>query len=370
MKKTLMISCFDWYKVRLEPIREMLIECGYDVTVLIADFDHIKKMQIAGKYDECTYIYVPPYKNNLSIQRIHSHFFFGKSVNEWLNDVKPELIYCQVPPNNVAKYCTRYRRENPHTKLILDIIDLWPESIPLGKIKKTLPVKIWKGWRDDAVDIADHIFLECELYQKKLGLGLDKSSILYIFKEQTEEEQILIKKIIREKRDEEKIRFAYLGSMNHIIDIDGIISVVKKIKNHGYECEFHAVGDGESRERFKAAVESTGCKAYFYGSIFDELEKIKILAPCNYAFNMMKGDISVGLTIKSIDYLSYGLPLINNIKGDTWKLVEDEGIGVNVEAKNIPNIVRIESKGVIDIYQKKFTRRTVTQSVEKIIRGL
>ena len=30
-----------------------------------------------------------------------------------------------------------------------------------------------------------------------------------------------------------------------------------------------------------------------------------------------------------MDYFCYGLPLINNIQGDTWELVEQYGIGVN-----------------------------------------
>ena len=39
----------------------------------------------------------------------------------------------------------------------------------------------------------------------------------------------------------------------------------------------------------------------------------------------------MGLTMKSIDYLSFGLPLINTIGGDTWDIIEKYGIGVNVD---------------------------------------
>ena len=70
---------------------------------------------------------------------------------------------------------------------------------------------------------------------------------------------------------------------------------------------------------------------YFYGAVFDQMRKIKILGNCDFAFNMMKESVLVGLTIKSIDYFSMGLPIINNIKGDTWEIVRRYGAGVNVD---------------------------------------
>lgn len=337
-KKALIISCFNWYKTRLRPVRELLLVRKYDVTVLIADFEHITLSPVEIRYPECTYVSVPQYKMNISLQRIRSHLNFGKKVNYWIEQNRPDLIYCQVPPNNVAKYCYKYKRLHRDTKLILDIIDLWPESIPVGrKLKSMLPMKVWKRWRDDAIVSADYVFTECNLYQEKLKdyLNPKKTSTLYLFKEQSDEERNLISAIIREKEqnvsdNHNVIKFAYLGSMNSIIDIDGICSVITQFQKDGYFCELHAIGDGESRKKFEEDIQAVGCKTYFYGLVFDEIKKIKLLAPCDYAFNMMKSEVNVGLTTKSIDYLSYGLPLINNIKGDTWKMVEKEKVGINV----------------------------------------
>ena len=42
-KRAVLISCFDWYDTRLKPIRDILIEMGYEVTVLTSDYDHIRK---------------------------------------------------------------------------------------------------------------------------------------------------------------------------------------------------------------------------------------------------------------------------------------------------------------------------------------
>ena len=42
-------------------------EKGYEVSVLIADFEHIHLAPVNLRYPECTYVQVPGYKKNISI---------------------------------------------------------------------------------------------------------------------------------------------------------------------------------------------------------------------------------------------------------------------------------------------------------------
>lgn len=360
MKKALLISCFEeWYKERLEPICGLLNNKGYDIKCLLSDYNHISKKYSKKNSDICEYIHVPKYKSNISLQRIRSHFVFGKRVNAVINEYQPDLVYLILPPNNTAKYCTRYKNNHSNTMLIIDIIDLWPESMPIGWAKNTIPAKIWRNWRDDVIRMADHLFTECELYQEKLKYVIEssKTSTLYLFKEQTEEESQLVRKIIDKRKKDNIIRFAYLGSMNNIIDIEGICKVIKYLVDSGKTCELHAIGNGENKEAFENAVRNIGCEMHFYGSIFNEIEKIKILAPCDYAFNMMKSDVSVGLTIKSIDYVSYGLPIINNIKGDTEYFVNRDNIGVNyAKSESIDFTKVVDHREIYSFYLQHFTK--------------
>ena len=368
MKNALLISCFDWYKTRLAPIRDYLNDLGYDVTILESDFDHIKKTPIENRFPECTYIHVPSYTSNISVSRIRSHLSFGKSVRQYIKNLEPDLIHIQVPPNNTARYCTEYKKKHTETRLILDIVDLWPESMPVGKIRNYLPGKIWKGWRNNCIATADHVFTECDLYRKELEevLDKDKSSSLYLFKEQTEEERKKIIEIITTNNPKKNVvNFAFVGSMNNILDIEGVCSVMEKFKEAGNECIFHAIGDGEKREQFEQAVKAVGCIPYFHGAIFDEVKKIDILAPCDFAINMMKDSVSVGLTIKSIDYLSYGLPLINNIKGDTWQLIEETGIGINVGSEFQIN-KSINHGNVYQVFEERFSKESFVDQLKGV----
>ena len=358
MKRAVIISCFNWYQSRLKPVRSLLMENGYEVTVLIADFEHINHTPVKYRFPECTYVKVPEYKKNLSVQRIRSHLVFSRKAEKIIREIKPDFIYCQIPPNNAAKRCAAYKRKHPDVKLIYDLIDMWPESMPLGKMQDTPPAKKWRIWRDKSLGCADHVFTECDLYQEKLKSVLDpeKTSTLHLCKNQTKEERVLVEEIIGAPKSGSVLRFAYLGSMNNIIDIDGICRVIDAFIARGNMCEFHAIGDGESRERFEDAVKKTGCRTYFYGRIYDEIQKIRTLAPCDYAFNMMKGEVSVGLTTKSMDYLSYGLPLINSIKGDTWTMVDKSGIGINVDSEfSLKEQEHIDRKDILNFFDRHFS---------------
>ena len=78
--------------------------------------------------------------------------------------------------------------------------------------------------------------------------------------------------------------------------------------------------------------------------------------------------------MKSVDYFCYGLPLINNIPGDTWELVNRCGIGVNCPWDELPaaaeQIVREadklqEKRGQIrQLYGRLFTR----EAMEDVLR--
>ena len=122
-KTALLISCFDWYEDRLKPIRDILIDKGYCVTVVTSDFLHINKQYIGKKNNECIYVHVPSYKNNISIQRIISHLLFGFKTNLIIKKSKPNLIYLLLPPN--TKTITSKTSNAMPAKIVLFFSDIF-----------------------------------------------------------------------------------------------------------------------------------------------------------------------------------------------------------------------------------------------------
>ncbi len=362
-KRAVIISCFDWYESRLKPIKTILEDKGYRVIVLTSDYDHIKKEKINRRNPDCIYISVKEYKKNISFARLNSHYIFAKKVLKQLNTIHPDLVYTLVPPNSVADVCKKYKHSNPNSKLVFDVIDLWPESMPGEKFHNTLPFQYWRRLRDNSLKEADHIFTECRLYQEKFDPTLrDKCSTLFLYKKDNKIFENMDKKKNQLKRKDGKnaLKLCYLGSINHIIDIEGISHVVD-ILSRNYAVEVKVIGKGENKDAFLNALKKTGAEVNYYGAIYDEKEKFALLKDCDFALNMMVESVSVGLTTKSIDYLSYGLALINNIKGDTWTLVNEKRVGINYDGDDgrfmadIQDSMIRESKAIHEIYREMFS---------------
>lgn len=333
-KKAVLISCFDWYEKRLIGVRANLIERGYDVKVLLSDFDHIKKSTIKERYPECIYYSVPPYSKNISFSRVKSHLSFGKSVASFLEEFKPDFIYALIPPNNLSQYCLQYKEKNPGTKYIIDVIDLWPESFPITFFKKNPLTKIWKNMRDFGLKSADGIVLECDLYKESLVASSLPSlmTTIRLYSNYSHEELILAHQLSEKHvfdKSKMKVKFAYIGSLNNITNYFDIISIIRVFLDRRWDVTITIIGDGQNRKQFVKDLKDMGCKVNFLGLMFENVSKIKAINDCDFAFNMMIDSVKVGLTMKSLDYLSIGIPMINSIKGDTWEIIEKHNIGLN-----------------------------------------
>ena len=82
--------------------------------------------------------------------------------------MQPDLLYVTLPPNSLAKFAAKYKKAHSHVKLYFDIIDLWPETMPIGKVKTIPPFTFWRQLRDKNLKYADFVITECNLYQSVL----------------------------------------------------------------------------------------------------------------------------------------------------------------------------------------------------------
>lgn len=337
MKKAILISCFGWYKGRLEYVEKYLREHGYEVQIWTSDFLHFKKERVVP-IDGFNYIHVPSYKKNLSLARMYSHYIFAQKVYKVLKSEKPDIVYANIPPNSVAHVCGEYKLNYPETKLIFDIIDMWPESYTAQRILKT-PFSLWAEYRDNSLGYADHIFTECELYHKFLPAKYkNKMSVLRLLREDKAFTSI-------PEWTGKEIEIGYLGSINNIIDIDMIVKLVSAISKEMI-VNFHIVGGGEKTNCFVDALTIAGAVVNYHGVIFDKEGMQRIIGNCHFAINMMKPSVCVGLTTKSLDYFQLGVPLFNTIKGDTANIVSNYHCGFNVEdvVECASNIVRLDKE--------------------------
>lgn len=369
MKKVVIVSCFNFWNERIKFMKNSFLKMNCEVTVLLSDFNHVKK-ETEKNVDDITvkYIKTKKYKRNLSVQRIISHYKFTKEIIKEVSVIKPDIIYALIPPNLIGSAFKTYRKKH-NIELIFDIIDLWPESFPYQSSILKPAFGIWKNMRNKAITLADTVVTECNLY--KLCL-----------KEQFSEQQIHVLYLSGgelKKRNgglyQNKIyRLAYIGQINHLIDIEAIEKVLQSMRKYR-PVELHIIGNGKNREKFVKRMINVCEHVIEYGEVYDDKEISSILQKCDFGLNVMKNTVRVGLTMKSMNYFSNGLPIINNIPLDTWEFVDTEKVGINF---NSENMLEFEDglgnyrfyENIPVFYEKNFSDIAIQHKSDEIIRKI
>ena len=326
-KKAYLISCSDHYGHRLHVADSCLRSRGYDTTYITSNFDHTGKVVFTCKVDGCVQLPARPYQKNLSVARILNHREFARDVFRYIESQpqQPDVLVALLPPNFLAHYAAKYKKRHPNVKLIFEIFDLWPETFPGGLVKKILAPAfwVWGAIRDRNLGAADYVVTECEMFRQKLGLS-ERSKAIWLCAE-----PLTIEKPQPQLRTD-ALELCYLGAINNVISIPDICGLLKELTPHR-KVILHIIGKGERQQEFIDEATAAGAEAIFHGAIYDEAEKLAIMNNCHFGLNIMKSSVCVGLTMKSVDYFRFGLPIINNIPGDTKQLVEEKGIGVQLE---------------------------------------
>lgn len=359
--KTAIITCFESNEQRMSFVYDVFVKLGHEVIAYTTDFSHIKKAYRNNVPEIYRTIHTKSYAKNMSVSRILSHMNFSKEVFKRVEADEVDLIWLMAPANSLIKEANRFRKKHPNVKLILDIIDMWPESLPVKINKNILPFRIWKNIRQKNLVCADLLVSECDMYQEVLSQDYDgKMKTIYLAQD--------IKHDKKHNYDNEKLSLCYIGSINNIIDIDLMVKTVSKIEDN---VVVHVIGEGESTEELLKKMSEVS-EVIYHGPIRDEKEKAMIFDQCHAGLNIYREGLYIGLTTKCLDYFANGLPIINNIKGDTWKMVEEYGVGFNIDESTVLDVQKIidlrnNDQKVYELYDEKFTRKSFDTAVREAV---
>lgn len=334
-KTAYFISSTNHYNVRTGKFVNDYVKKGYDVIYVTSDFDHMtKKRYCFNEYKNSKQLHVISYKKNLSISRILSHLMFSYKTFYMLLACKPELVYVEVPNNSLVKSSAKYKKIN-NAEIIVDVFDMWPESMPV-KTKNMIVnwgFDIWRNFRNKNLKFADQIWIECDYYREllsaqKINLPME-TKYLKLKNAETS---------IEMKVSEEEIDLCYLGSINNIIDISLIEKIVSEFAKNK-RTRIHIIGDGERKDEFLEILKQNSIEIIDHGKVY-EIDKLQeIFNQCWFGVNVLREDLAIGITMKSISYFRGGLPIINTVEGDTSRFVEECNIGINVDRHDVESCV-------------------------------
>lgn len=357
------VNCFDTYEDRVDLLHRYFVDRGDKVRVYTSNWRHFEKKVRDDHKKDFILISAIPYQKNLALSRLVSHKKFSQDIFKRLEKQTIDLLWVLIPPNSFVVSCAEFKKKYPHVRVIIDVIDMWPETMPVERIKKLPMITAWRNLRDRHIQAADHVVTECNLYQERLKSVVpeDKMTTLYLAREVSGD-------YVPGNPPENSWNLCYLGSINNIIDIPMIGKIISAL-NQTRPVTLHIIGDGENKQNLIDTAIQNNAEVIDHGKVYDRQKKMEIFGSCHYGLNIMKPSVFVGLTMKSIDYFEAGLPVINNIHGDTWDFVEKEGIGINVDqGSEMASLVEYtaDRQAVHSFFERQFSVKHFYQTVDKI----
>lgn len=345
------------YEVRVKTLMwaKYLMKEGYDVTLISASTLHNTDINlitgtekyIFKQYEQYRFIHIKcsDYSGS-GIKRVRNLLQFAYRFKKYAKEFRtlPDVILAADIHCIDYKPIGEFAKKN-HIKFIVDIRDLWPESIVeyLGYSKKNPIIKYLYHREKTMYQMADDIIFSMEggkdyIVDQGWQDDIDLSKVHHINNGIDLEEYEYNKRnvIIRDAdlEDSDTFKVIYIGSIRKVNNIGMIVDAAKELQNTSYKnIKILIYGDGNEREALeKHCTEERIKNIAFKGSV--EKKYISyILSKCD--LNLMHGaSIKIakyGMSLnKSFDYLASGHPTLTDIDA-SYDYIIDNNAGKKVE---------------------------------------
>ena len=356
MRFLIVTPFFNKNKNRSRPgfVKSVIEDLGYDVDVVTSDFCHLKKEKIRNESNNVINIKTIPYSNNRSLLRFVSHFILSVKMFFFItfNHKKYDRIYITAPFAITVLFSSFFVKG----KIIVDIIDLWPLSLPFPKLKILSPfLYVWFILNKFSINRADKVISLSTSFLKDSDNDIENYIPLC-----AENRCQYIKPDIKDSID-----IFYIGNIGELYDFDTLISAVNKCKHKNIR--LHFIGDGNVKNKICNKMAELNIEYILYGIVDDEDEISSIVFKCDYGFNGFK-NTNASLSYKSLTYMCRGLPVINSMKGDLWSYVAENDIGFNyneLDDVGLSNILDSINSDVISKHKKNTIKFFIENLDEK-----
>lgn len=338
--------------------------------ILTPDFSHKTKQKITASEEGVRYLPHRPYEKNLSLARLFGHMEFARLAFQELEALEPEIVHALVPANSLAHQAARYKKAHPDTKLILDLNDLWPESLPMGFARHTPPAWYWKALRNRSLPYADLLLVECDLFAREIQAQTNLHAHVLYWAGETETKPSF------QPLDAKTLDLCYLGFVNNIIDLAALeelfasLSALRPVR-------LHLIAQGARKDEMKERL-GKSAEIIDYGTVYDPQKKQAIFDRCAFGINLMKKGVMAGLSMKTLDYMQGGLPVLNSLTGDVHDWIEEDGIGINIDHERIgeaarqiaamsPAQILEEKKAARKLFENRLSNRAFEASFQRAI---
>lgn len=361
----ILVVCQYYYPepVRITDICEELVKRGHEVTVLTGvpnypmgiihkDYRHGKRRDefVNGVHVvRCFTIG----RRHGTFFRVLNYFSYPLSATAKLHKLDKDfdvVFVNQLSPVMMAWPAIRYKNKYKK-KLVLYCLDLWPESLEVGGIKKgSFIYRIFHRISEKIYKQADKILATSRSFDEYFDeeFRIDKKEIGYL---PQYAEEIFSNQKHMERKKKDTYDFMFAGNIGIAQSVGTIIEAAKILRDRK-DIRWHILGDGIDLESCKKKAKEYGLDSIiFYGrKPVDEMPKYYEMADAMIVTMIDNPVISKTLPGKVQTYMAAGKPIIGSINGETDRVIKEAKCGFcgqaedPVELKN--NILRFISTGM------------------------
>ena len=362
---------------RFRSICEMLADAGHEVDLITTTFQHWEKRQRdvnqirRDQYKfRIRFIYEPGYRKNVDLLRIFSHKVAATKLKKLLEKTGDyDLIYAEIPPNNVALTAAEYAHKRG-IPFIADVNDLWPEAMRMVIDVPVLSTLIFYPLQREAEKVyalASGVIGTSDEYRErpfqKRKRDIPKKTVyvgneLQVFDEGYEKNKDAVVK------GEDEFWVSYAGTIGTSYDIRTMVLAAEELKKRGItNIRFKIMGGGPMKEELEQLAETRKT---------DNVEFVGYVPYDLMAAYLTKSDILVNSFVKKApqsivtkigDYLAAGKPMINTCMSPEFRdKVKKDGFGVNI----IPEDAGILADAVETLYQEPEKRQRMGERARLI----
>ncbi|HDO06379.1 MAG TPA: glycosyltransferase WbuB [Bacteroidetes bacterium] len=341
-QKIVLVSLFYYEKsdnIRISTIYRLLKEKDADVELITTDFNHRKKRKHNPTQHpaDITFLPVPEYQRNVSLQRLYSHLVFAFRLRSCLKKLSyhPSKVYCLVPAVSAGWACAGYCKRN-NIPFVVDVIDLWPESfIVLSSHKKLLQLITfpWKKMAEKVYKSADFLFAGSVQYAQHAQRFNKKTKAVpvYLGTDVRQFQSLISANSLKIGKPSRQKWICFGGMLGNSYDIEIILESFKKLSAlNRHDVKLIFIGDGQEagkilqfKSQYDLNIEVTG--------FLDYAGYMKYLSYADIAINSFKKGTQVAYSYKFNDYITAGIPVLNNVKGEMAALITRYNIGRNFD---------------------------------------
>lgn len=312
---------------------EMLSERGHQVRMIVSDFNHDEKkhsfQKIHGSYKtKIIPLHEPGYSSNISLKRLWSHYYWGKRVGQYLNNVeKTNLVYCAIPSLTASVKAARYCKK-VGAKFVIDVQDLWPEAFTMAIHNNLLQKGFFPitWYVNKAYSAADLIVAVSNTYANRaLSVNKKESKGLSVFLGSDRGVFDKARNSHMIERPTNVLQICYIGTLSYSYDlkcaIDGI-SYYNKVEGVP-PMRFIVMGGGPLAGEFEQYAKEKKVNAVFTGAL-PYPEMVARMCRCDILINPIVEGAAQSITNKVGDYALAGLPVVNTQENPEYRYYLDK----------------------------------------------